>query len=57
MAYRKDADLEFLREMESKDLHDLVEAITKDKDGDLRLTEELTTKDIYKKNYPDHAKY
>lgn len=43
--------------MESKDLHDLVEAITKDKDGDLRLTEELTTKDIYKKNYPNHAKY
>lgn len=42
MAYRKDADTyEFLREMESKDLHDLVEAITKDKDGDLRLTEEL----------------
>ena len=57
MAYRKDTDLKFLGEMTSKDLHDLVEAITKDKDGDLRLTEELTSKDIYKKNYPDHAKY
>lgn len=57
MAYRKDTDLEFLKEMKSTDLHDLVEALTKDKDGDLRLTEELTTKDIYKSNYPDHAKY
>ena len=57
MAYRKDQDLEFLGEMKSKDLHDLVESITKDKDGDIRLTEELTTQDIYKNNYPDHAKY
>lgn len=57
MAYRKDEDLEFLGEMKSKDLHDLVESLTKDKDGNVRLAEELTTKDIYKKNYPDHAKY
>ena len=57
MAYRNDKDLEFLGEMKSKDLHDLVESVTKDKDGDSRLTEELTSKDIYKNNYPNHSKY
>lgn len=57
MTYREDKDLEFFKEMASKDLHDLVESITKDKDGDIRITEELTTKEIYKKYYPDHKKY
>ena len=57
MAYRKDQDLEFLGEMSSSDLHDLVETITKDRDGDTRITEELTVKEIYKKNYPNHTKY
>ena len=57
MAYRTDQDLEFLGEMKSDDLHDLVESITKDKDGSTRYTEELTGKEIYKKNYPEHVKY
>ena len=57
MAYREDKDLKFLGEMSSESLHDLVEVLSKDKDGDTLWTEELTNKDIYKENYPDHAKY
>lgn len=57
MAYRKDKDLEFIQEMKSRDLHDLVESITKDKDGTVRMTEELTEKDVYKEHYPNHIKY
>jgi len=34
MAYRYDPDLEFLGEMTSKDLTDLVDALTKDKNGE-----------------------
>ncbi|MCC4307106.1 DUF3944 domain-containing protein [Alcanivorax marinus] len=57
MAYREDQDLEFLGEMPSRDLDGLVECLTRDKDGDRRWTEELTTSDLYKSHYPDHAKY
>lgn len=57
MAYREDIDLEFLEKMASPDLNDLVECLTKDKDGDARLTEELTSGDVYKKHYPNHSKY
>lgn len=57
MAYRDDADLEFLGQMESKDLNDLVYCLTHDKDGDVRLTEELTMNELYKNHYPDHQKY
>ena len=57
MAYRKDPDLEFLGNVSSADLDLLVRILTEDKDGNVRLTEELTTKDIYKAHYPDHQAY
>lgn len=57
MAYRHDEDLEFLRELSSQELNDLVQCLTKDKDGDSLWTEELTGNESYKKYYPDHAKY
>lgn len=57
MAYRADADLTFLSEMKSSDLDDLVFCLTHDKDGDSRLTEELTSRDSYKSYYPEHNKY
>ncbi|MAO59904.1 MAG: hypothetical protein CL549_04165 [Alcanivorax sp.] len=57
MAYREDQDLKFLGEMPSRDLDELVECLTKDKDGDRRWTEELTKSDLYKSHYPDHSKY
>ena len=57
MAYRYDSDLEFLKEIESNDLGDLVYCLTHDKDGEARFTEELTTSDDYKEYYPDHSQY
>ncbi|MGD9806999.1 MAG: DUF3944 domain-containing protein [Deferribacterales bacterium] len=57
MAYRLDADLEFLQDMESNELEDLVTVLIKDKDGELRLTEELTTSDKYKRYSPNHIQY
>ncbi|MEW6729507.1 MAG: DUF3944 domain-containing protein [Pseudomonadota bacterium] len=57
MAYRYDSDLEFLGQMESEELDDLVYCLTHDRDGSVRLTEELTTNELYKQYYPDHKKY
>lgn len=57
MAYRKDSDLEFLKEIQSEDLNDLVYCLTHDKDGATRWTEELTSKEEYKTHYPDHRQY
>lgn len=57
MAYRYDADLEFLGQMGSEDLNDLVYCLTHDKDGSVRFTEELTANELYKQHYPDHEKY
>jgi uncharacterized protein YaaW (UPF0174 family) len=57
MSYRYDEDLEFLRFMRSEDLNDLVYCLTHDKDGKLRLTEELTSNTEYKKHKPDHHLY
>lgn len=57
MAYRKDVDLEFLGNLKSSDLNDLVNCIINDKDGDSRWTEELTQKKIYKDNTPNHHAY
>ena len=54
MAYRYDEDLEFLRDVKSSDLNDLVDVLTKDKDGEKRITEHLTTNDLYQQYYPDH---
>ncbi|WP_157270117.1 DUF3944 domain-containing protein [Azohydromonas aeria] len=57
MAYRHDPDLEFLRSCSSDDLDILVQMLTKDKDGTIRLTEELTGTDQYKRYSPDHKRY
>jgi len=57
MAYRSDNDLSFLQELKSEDLEDLVYCLTHDKDGDVRLTEELTTSDEYKAHNPNHKQY
>lgn len=57
MAYREDDDLKFLEQLKSEDLNDLVYCLTKDKDGSARLTEELTTNDLYKEFNPDHHQY
>ena len=52
MAYLKDINLEFLQYCSTEDLQILVDYLTKDKDGQLRVSEELTTKESYKKYYP-----
>ena len=57
MAYRDDADLEFLGQMKSEELDGLVYCLTHDPEGSTRLTEELTTNDLYKIHHPDHQKY
>lgn len=57
MAYRDDSDLDFLQNIPSADLDDLVYCLTHDKDGSIRFTEELTTSSLYKQHNPDHAKY
>lgn len=57
MAYRSDKHLEFLGSISSEDLNDLVNTLTKDKDGDTLITEELTSRDAWKAYNPDHAKY
>ncbi|MCW9711257.1 DUF3944 domain-containing protein [Avibacterium sp. 21-586] len=57
MAYRHDPDLEFLANCSSDELDQLVYLLTHDKDGNSRLTEELTSSDDYKRYYPEHSKY
>jgi len=57
MAYRNDSDLSFLKNVSSSDLDVLVEVLIKDKDGDARLTEELTMHDRYKSHSPSHNQY
>lgn len=57
MAYRQDTDLEFLGQMKSEELDDLVYCLTHDRDGSVRFTEELTLHDLYKQHHPDHEKY
>jgi len=57
MAYRYDPDLEFLKNIKSEDLDDLVNILIYDKDGEKRFTEELSLTDEYQKYYPDHNKY
>lgn len=57
MAYRIDEDLEFLGQLSDKELAPLVDILTKDKDGDSRWTEELTSSNLYKQYAPQHSKY
>ncbi|EDY2188744.1 DUF3944 domain-containing protein [Salmonella enterica subsp. enterica] len=57
MAYRDDADLEFLSQCSDEDLNDLVHCLIYDKDGKVRLTEELSTTAAYKQLSPKHSMY
>lgn len=57
MAYRSDKDIEFIGELKSEDLNDLVYCLTHDKDGSTRITEELTQNPRYKLHYPNHNLY
>ncbi len=57
MAYRYDRDLEFLKRLSSNDLKDLFNALVYDKDGTLRMNEELTNSTEYKRYGSDYAKY
>lgn len=57
MAYRDDYALDFLKHIKSEDLNDLVYCLTRGKDGELRLTEELTNSEEYKLYTPNHSMY
>ncbi len=49
--------MEFLKQLSSNDLKDLFDALVYDKDGQKRLTEELTLSEEYKRHGNDYAKY
>lgn len=55
--YLYDKDLEFIRFCSNYDLGILHDYIVKGKNGKNRFTEGITSKDIYKKNYPNHNIY
>lgn len=57
MAYRPDPDLEFLGKCSDQELNDLVNCLIYDKDGNARLTEELTMTNAYKAYSPRHSQY
>lgn len=57
MAYRNDPDLRFLEDLSNMALEPLFEVLTKDKDGEVRLTEELTNHDRVVASHPDHHQY
>lgn len=58
MVYRHDIDLEFLEDVSSEDLNQLVYILTHDiKDNKPRWAEKLTSNNEYKKYAPDHHKY
>ncbi|MGL2890066.1 DUF3944 domain-containing protein [Helicobacter pylori] len=47
----------FLKRLSSNDLKDLFDALVYDKDGALRMNEELTSSTEYKRYGYDYAKY
>jgi len=56
--YRKDPHLEFLKTLENDELEVLVDILIKDpEDKQLRISEELTLEERYKKHSPNHKKY
>lgn len=57
MTYRNDKDLEILSIAEDDDLQVLINYLTRDKDGDLRLTEELSATSGYQNNRYSPRKY
>ena len=50
---KEDRDLQFLAFCKSEDLKTLVDLMTFDKDGNVRLSEQLTNTDAYLRYYPD----
>lgn len=56
MAYRYDEDLEFLKELDSLELEQLVEILIYDKDGEQR-NGNLATSDKFEQFYPNHKEY
>jgi len=57
MAYRFDKGLEFLKNCSNSELQELLEILIYDKDGEIRLTEEITQNHAYIRHQPDHSKY
>lgn len=53
----KDDDLAFLSGADNEDLQILVDYITKNKSGNARWTEQLTSTDAYKRYYPDNLRF
>lgn len=49
-------NLEFLNLASNEDLRVLCDIILKDKDGKFRITENLSSTEVYKKNYPNNIK-
>nr|WP_237419596.1 DUF3944 domain-containing protein [Helicobacter pylori] len=57
IAWHTNSDLEFLKRLSSNDLKDLFDVLVYDKDGTLRVNEELTNSTEYKRCGRDYAKY
>lgn len=57
MIYQHDPDLNFFGHLKDEDFNDLVSMLTQSKNGRLRVTEELTEKEIYKRLSPQHSHY
>lgn len=57
MAYRTDKDIEFLGEIKSANLADLVYVLTHDTDGETRWSEEITQSGYYKQYGTDYHEY
>ncbi|MGP1560684.1 MAG: DUF3944 domain-containing protein [Helicobacteraceae bacterium] len=56
MAYKYGVGLEFLRQMSSEDLNELVEVL-KGKDNDKRFSENLSYNERFRMHYPKHSEY
>ncbi|WRG07761.1 DUF3944 domain-containing protein [Helicobacter pylori] len=54
--WHTNSDLEFLKRLSSNDLKDLFDALVYDKDGTLRMNEDLTNSTEYKRYVHDYAK-
>ena len=50
---KQDKDLAFLATCKNEDLRTLCDILTHDKNGELRLSEQLTNSDAYIDNYPE----
>lgn len=55
--YREDKHLDLLSKMDNESLDVLVSIVTKDENGKLRDSEDLTLQDRYISHNPDHSKY